>query len=139
MPDKQIVAIPSNEPGGLEAELSAHFGHCGIFTLITFEDGNMGEVSLLHNIPHQQGGCMAPVNHLAQNGVKILVAGGMGMRPLMGFNSVGIEVFHNNGLARVGDVVTALTEGKLSKFTVDNTCGGGEAHGHNVGGCGSHG
>jgi predicted Fe-Mo cluster-binding NifX family protein len=137
MSEKFIVAVPSNEPGGLEAELAGHFGHCAIFTLVTIEDGRVGDVSVLENIPHIQGGCMAPVNHLASNRVKFLVAGGMGMRPLMGFNSVGIEIFHNNGLTRVGDVVTALTEGRLPRFSQENTCGGG-ADDHHGGLLGNH-
>jgi predicted Fe-Mo cluster-binding NifX family protein len=83
------------------------------------------EVATLPNVPHQQGGCMAPVNHLAQNGVKVLIAGGMGMRPLMGFNQVGIEVFYGNGVQTVGEAVTAFLAGQLPKFSNENTCGGG--------------
>ncbi|MBW2092856.1 MAG: NifB/NifX family molybdenum-iron cluster-binding protein [Deltaproteobacteria bacterium] len=124
MTEKIVVAVPSFPPGGLEAEVSSHFGHCDLFTLVTLEDGEIGEVSVLPNVPHEQGGCMAPVNLLAQNGVKVLISGGMGMRPLMGFNSVGIDVFHSNGLIQVSQVVTALTEGRLPRFGQDNTCGG---------------
>ncbi len=124
MAEKIVIAVPSNPPGGLEAEVSGHFGHCDLFTLVTFENGEVGQVSILPNVPHEQGGCMAPVNYLAQNGVRVLIAGGMGMRPLMGFNSVGIDVFHNNGITQVGQVVAALSEGRLPKFGRDNTCGG---------------
>ena len=77
------------------------------------------------NVPHQQGGCMAPVNHLAQNGVQVLIAGGMGMRPLMGFNQVGIQVLYGNGAQTVGEAVEALLQGKLPQFTTEFTCGGG--------------
>ncbi|MBW1708906.1 MAG: NifB/NifX family molybdenum-iron cluster-binding protein [Deltaproteobacteria bacterium] len=125
MTEKVVVAVPSNPPGGLDAEVSGHFGHCDFFTLVTLvENEGIGEISVLPNVPHEQGGCMAPVNFLAQNGVKVLVAGGMGMRPLMGFNSVGISVFHSNGLTQVGEVVVALAEGRLPRFGQDNTCGG---------------
>lgn len=120
-----VVALPSMNPGGLDSELSAHFGHCDMFTLVTLEDGQVEDITILPNAPHEQGGCMAPVNFLAQSGAKILVAGGMGMRPLMGFNSVGIEVFHNNGLNQVGQAVTALAEGRLPRFGQEMTCGGG--------------
>jgi len=120
-----VVALPSMNPGGLDSELSAHFGHCDMFTLVTLEDGQVEDITILPNDPHEQGGCMAPVNFLAQNGAKILVAGGMGMRPLMGFNSVGIEVFHNNGLNQVGQAVAALAEGRLPRFGQEMTCGGG--------------
>ena len=136
MEDKIIVAIPSEAPGGLEAGLSGHFGHCAIFTLVTLDKtGKIGEVSLLENLPHEEGGCLAPVNMLAKENVRVLIAGGMGMRPLMGFNSAGIEVFFNNNLDRVDNVVAALVEGKLPRFSSDNACGG---HGGGHGGCGGH-
>jgi predicted Fe-Mo cluster-binding NifX family protein len=120
-----IVAIPSTHPGGLEAPVGAHFGHCDLYTLVKIADGKVLEVATLPNVPHQQGGCMAPVNHLAQNGVKILIAGGMGMRPLMGFNQVGIDVLFGNGVQTVSEAVEAFLKGTLPRFTTDFTCGGG--------------
>ncbi len=122
-----IVAVPSTNPGGLESPLGAHFGHCDIYTLVEITDGQVQGVRTLPNVPHQQGGCMAPVNHLAQNGVHILIAGGMGMRPLMGFNQVGINVFHGGGHQTVGEAVNAFLEGNLQRFTTEFTCGGGAA------------
>ena len=119
------VAVPSTNPGGLESPLGAHFGHCDLFTLVEVADGQVQSVQLLPNVPHQQGGCMAPVNHLAQNGVKALIAGGMGMRPLMGFNQAGINVFYGGGVQTVGEAIDAFLSGTLQLFTQDFTCGGG--------------
>lgn len=113
------------QPGGLESPLGAHFGHCDLYTLIEIEDGKIKEVKTVPNVPHAQGGCMAPVQYLAQNGAKILIAGGMGMRPLMGFNQVGIDVYHGGAATTVGEAVNAFIEGKLSEFTQQHTCGGG--------------
>ena len=121
-----LIAIPSNNPGGLDSEMSGHFGHCDLFTLVNIKKGEVAEVSTLPSVPHEQGGCMAPVNYLSQNGVNAMVADGMGMRPLVGFNSVGIEVYHNDGINNVGDVVSAFSEGRLPKFSNENTCGGGK-------------
>jgi predicted Fe-Mo cluster-binding NifX family protein len=123
--DSVIVAIPSTHPGGLEAQIGAHFGHCDLYTLVKIDAGKVMEVATLPNVPHQQGGCMAPVNHLAQHGVKVLIAGGMGMRPLMGFNQVGIQVLYGNGVHTVGEAIAALLQGQLPQFTTDFTCGGG--------------
>ncbi len=47
-------------------------------------DGTIGEVSVLENEGHEEGGCMAPVNLLKGQGVEVLLAGGMGGRPLAG-------------------------------------------------------
>ena len=125
--ETKLVAIPSTHPGGLEAPLGAHFGHCDLYTLVKIADGKVQEVATLPNVPHQQGGCMAPVNHLAQHGVQVLIAGGMGMRPLMGFNQVGIEVLFGNGAQTVGEAVEALLNSGLPRFTTEFTCGGGGA------------
>ena len=122
-----LIAIPSTTPGGLAAPLGAHFGHCDLYTLIDITDGQVQDVRTLPNVPHQQGGCMAPVNHLAQNGVQILIAGGMGLRPLMGFNQVGISVLHGGGAQTVGQAIDAFLNGHLQQFTTDFTCGGGGA------------
>ncbi|MBI5845009.1 MAG: NifB/NifX family molybdenum-iron cluster-binding protein [Deltaproteobacteria bacterium] len=120
-----LVAIPSVTPGGLNSPIGAHFGHCDLYTLVKVENGKIAEERVIPNVPHQQGGCMAPVQHLAGNGVNLLIAGGMGYRPLMGFNQVGIDVFFGGQAATVGEAVMALIEGRLPRFSQEHTCGGG--------------
>jgi predicted Fe-Mo cluster-binding NifX family protein len=121
----RIIAIPSSQPGGLEAPIGAHFGHCDLYTLVTVDGDDIKDVKVIPNVPHQQGGCMAPVNYLAQQGVAELIAGGMGMRPLMGFNQVGIEVFYGANSQTVGEAVDAAIAGTLQPFSQEHTCGGG--------------
>ena len=123
-----IVAIPSSTPGGLQAGIGAHFGHCDLYTLVAVEDGQVKEVKVIPNVPHQQGGCMAPVQYLAQQGAKALIAGGMGLRPLMGFNQVGIKVFYGGNARNVGEAVDAFVSGQLPQFSQEHTCGGGGGH-----------
>lgn len=120
-----IVAVPSTAPGGLEAPLGAHFGHCDLYTLVALENNQIKKVDIIPNVPHVQGGCLAPVQYLAQQGAKKLIAGGMGLRPLMGFHQVGIEVYFGGNYQTVGEAVQALTEGKLPQFSQEYTCGGG--------------
>ena len=57
----QIIAIPCTNPGGLDSQLGEHFGHCDLYTLVKAEDGKIADVEVIPNIPHQQGGCLAPV------------------------------------------------------------------------------
>jgi predicted Fe-Mo cluster-binding NifX family protein len=120
----QIIAIPSTHPGGLDAPLGEHFGHCDLYTLVEAQDGKIADVQVIPNVPHEQGGCLAPVQHLAEKGVTQLIAGGMGFRPLMGFNQAGIGVFHGGGALTVGQAVEAMLEGKLPEFKQENSCGG---------------
>ena len=123
-----LIAIPSQTPGGLEAGLGAHFGHCDVYTVVTVDDGQIADVKVIPNVPHQQGGCMAPVQHLASNGVNQLIAGGMGLRPLMGFNQVGIQVYFGGNTRTVGEAVQAMLAGQLPEFQQQHTCGGGGGH-----------
>ena len=58
-------------------------------------------MDFLPGVADEHGGGMVPVDLLAHRGVKILIAGGMGMRPLMGFSQVGIDVYRNGGAARL--------------------------------------
>ena len=119
-----LIAIPSSTPGGLDAPLGAHFGHCDMYTMVSVKDKAIASVSVIPNVPHQQGGCMAPVQYLAEKGAKKLIAGGMGFRPLMGFNQVGIDVYFGGNFQTVGEAVHALINDELPQFSQEHTCGG---------------
>ena len=90
--NKVRIAVPSVSPGGLNAVSSGHFGHCEQFTIINVEDQKIMSVDVIDNVSHVQGGCMVPVNLLAENRVQVLLVNGIGMRPLMGFQQAGIKI-----------------------------------------------
>jgi predicted Fe-Mo cluster-binding NifX family protein len=118
---KTRIAIPSELPGGLDAARSGHFGRCDCFTMVDVVDGTVGEVEVLHNAPHTEGGCMAPVLLLAEHNVDAIVVDGIGGRPLMGFNQVGIAVHAGVG----GDVkatVQAFIQGGLPVVGLEGAC-----------------
>jgi predicted Fe-Mo cluster-binding NifX family protein len=119
------IAIPSNGPGGLDGTRAGHFGHCDVFTLVDVEDAKIKKVSILPNQEHVQGGCMVPVNLLSENQVTALIVGGIGMRPLMGFKQVGIQVFHDDQRPDIAPVVEDLIAGQLAEIRNDQVCGGG--------------
>ena len=122
------VAVPSDNPGGLEAPVSAHFGHCDLYTIVEMDESGIKSVSTLDNPPHAEGGCLAPVQRLADSGVNKLLAGGMGRRPLSGFNQAGIEVYLASGNPTVGQSVQALMDNRLPLFSLDSVCGGCGGH-----------
>ena len=119
------IAVPSNGNGGLDGMRAGHFGHCDVFTFIDVENGEIKDVSTLQNEEHVQGGCMVPVNLLASHNVNVLVVGGIGMRPLMGFKQVGIDVYHDAERPEIRPVVEDLIAGKLPEIRNDQVCGGG--------------
>jgi len=121
----KTVAVPSMHPGGLDAMRSGHFGHCEAFTLVSVENGEIRDISVVQNPPHQQGGCQAPVNLLQQSRADALIVGGIGMRPLMGFRQAGIDVYYGPEGETVAAVIEHLIEGRLALIEEHEVCGGG--------------
>lgn len=120
------IAVPSMEKGGLDGQRSGHFGHCDVFTLVDVEAGEIKAVTTISNQSHVQGGCMVPVNLLAEHNVNALIVGGIGMRPLMGFRQAGIDVYHDAVRPEIRPVVEDLIAGKLTAITDEQVCGGGQ-------------
>lgn len=129
-----LIAVPSDAPGGLDARISEHFGHSDVFTVVQVDGDQVGTVTLIPNQSHEQGGCMAPVLLLKQNGVDALVAGGMGMRPLSGFQEQGIAVHFREDATTVREAIDLMLAGKCREFGAQHTCGGHDGHA----GCGGH-
>ena len=119
------IAVPSDGQGGLDGLRAGHFGHCDVFTLVDVEDGAIKEVSVLANKEHVQGGCMVPVQLLAEAKVQRLIVGGIGMRPLMGFKQVGIDVYYDGERRDIRPVVEDMIADKLPMIAENQVCGGG--------------
>jgi len=116
------LAIPTMGQAGLDSERSGHFGHCDCFTIVDIEDGEIKSVSSLDNPPHEEGGCLRPVMLLADAGADAIVAAGMGMRPMMGFQQVGITVYFENRTPNVGEVAKMAAAGTLPIMGAENAC-----------------
>lgn len=123
-----LVAVPSEAPGGLDAAPSAHFGHCAAYTIAKIENGQIIDSRVMVNPGHEHGGCVEPVKELAKDGVTVLLAGGMGQRPLNAMREAGIRVYHCAGPLTVRAALEAFAQGKLEEFGVDRLCKG--CHGH---------
>jgi predicted Fe-Mo cluster-binding NifX family protein len=122
------IAVPSMESGGLDGQRAGHFGHCDVFTLVDVEGGEIKQVTTISNQSHVQGGCMVPVNLLAEHKVNALIVGGIGMRPLMGFRQVGIDVYYDVTRTEIKPVVDDLLAGELPLIEENQVCGGGGNH-----------
>jgi predicted Fe-Mo cluster-binding NifX family protein len=122
MSERIVLAVPSMGDGGLDAERSAHFGHCDCFTVIDVAGGEIAGVRVVANPPHEEGGCLRPVGLLASEGVTALLAAGMGARPLAGFADAGITVYFENETPGVGDAVQLVVDGSVETMDARHTC-----------------
>jgi predicted Fe-Mo cluster-binding NifX family protein len=69
--------------------VSAHFGHCSEYTLVTIENGTIVSSEMVRSPGHTPGALPA---FLAGHGVTHVIAGGMGPRAVELFCEQGIEV-----------------------------------------------
>lgn len=125
------IAIPTENPGGLKAPRSEHFGHCDVFTVVELEKSAVAQIELVNNIPHGEGGCVGPVSLLKDAGVEAIVVSGMGARPMQGFSDAGITVYYadNITVTDVDGAVKKFTEGGLPVMHPAQACkGSGNCH-----------
>ena len=119
------VAVPSC--GDMVDE---HFGHCEAFTIFTV-DPSKGIVEQIRLTPPPACGCKSNlVPTLADMGVTVMIAGGMGEGAVRLLGELGITTFRGaSGPTR--QAVTEWLEGRLSDSGIVCRTHGGE-------GCGSH-
>lgn len=82
---KKIFAIPT-----INKKLCAHFGHCENFALVETEDSQIIKVDYVQPPEHQPG---TYPKFLASHGVKVIIAGGLGVKAQDLFVQNNIEVF----------------------------------------------
>ncbi|MFX1605297.1 MAG: NifB/NifX family molybdenum-iron cluster-binding protein [Promethearchaeota archaeon] len=116
------IAVTADMENGLDSPVSGHFGHCKAFIVSTVEDGEITKVETVPNLGHAS--CAEPVNRLASLGVDVLITMGMGMRPFMAAQQVGLTVVRSDN-STVGDAIRTYLEGVGELMDRNRLCGGG--------------
>ncbi|MFO8056599.1 MAG: NifB/NifX family molybdenum-iron cluster-binding protein [bacterium] len=99
-------------------ELCMHFGHCEAFAVVEVDDkGNILNTEMLTPPPHQPG-VLPP--WVADQGVKLVIAGGMGGRAINLFNQAGVEVIVGAPAGPPEKLVSDYLAGTLQAG--DNVC-----------------
>lgn len=72
--------------------VTEHFGHCDYFIVYDIKDKKVRASSLIKNPPHQKG--LLP-KFLKDNGVDVVIAGGIGQMAVGLLKDLGIECYMN--------------------------------------------
>lgn len=99
------IAIPM-----ANGALCMHFGHCSTFALVDVENDKITATSHVVPPPHQPG-LLPP--WLAEQGVTLVIAGGMGSRAQAIFTSNGIKVVTGAAGTTPEDIVNNFIAGTL--------------------------
>ena len=109
---KKIFAVPT-----LNGELTQHFGHCEKFAIIDTMDGKIEKEEFVTPPMHQPG--VYP-KYLADRGVNVIIAGGIGQKAQQLFAANNIEVFIGIEPDTPTNLVKYYLENKLQSG--DNLC-----------------
>ena len=80
------IAIPT-----ADGKLCPHFGHCEAFTFAEIDEVTKEIKTIEQKIPEEGISCQSAA-WIAEQGAQIVLAGGMGGRPLQMFANCGVEV-----------------------------------------------
>jgi len=109
-------------------QVSAHFGHCDLYTLFDVADDMVKNREVVENPGHQPG--YLP-KFLRDQGVEKILAGGMGQKARALFDKFGIQAVVGIS-GEINSVIDKYLSGTLE--SQDNSCN----HDHNHHECGEH-
>ncbi len=114
------IAIPV-----AEGKLCMHFGHCEVFAIVEVDPDAKTIIGteLLTPPPHEPG-VLPP--WVAEQGAKLVIAGGMGGRAIQLFQQAGVQVV--TGAPAVEPEKVIMDYLNTSLITGDNACGHGPDH-----------
>ncbi len=116
-----IVAIPSQDPTGLAAARSEHFGRAPYFVVAETAAGGLISVRTIENPTGKDSPHALVTKALAGAGVTdVLVTGiGSGMRGKLG--AAGVRIWHDGSSATVRESLEAFVSGSLDPLGDDET------------------
>ena len=111
------IVIPIQELGGLNSQLSGHFGRAPYFAVIDLkEDGTIIEQSMIANTSEHFGGVGLPPDRILQLNPDALITYGMGPRALNIFQNAKVAVLSTRANS-VREVVQAYINNELTELT----------------------
>lgn len=118
------IVIPSED-----GKLCAHFGHCEYFTFVDVDLETKEILNIEKKIPEEGISCQSAA-WISSKGANLVLAGGMGARPLSAFNQNGVKVIAGCPEMEIETVVKMYLDNNLT--LKENTCKGEHHH------CGHH-
>ena len=118
------IAIPTEGN-----KLCSHFGHCESFTFVEVNPDTKEILNIESKIPDDGISCQS-ASWIAEEGANIILAGGMGQRPLQIFERTGVKVVPGCPELEIKELVNNFLNSTL--ITGENACGGEHSH------CGGH-
>jgi predicted Fe-Mo cluster-binding NifX family protein len=114
------IAVPSEEPGGLDAARSGRFRRSPCFTIVDVVDDVVVSVRVARSGEHHGDHGLTPILTLGENFVDVVIVAGIGRAALLHCLQAGMRVFNGEDRADVRSVVSAFLEAELAPVGGDS-------------------
>lgn len=115
------LAVPSDEPGGLDAARSGHFKRSPCFTIVDLSDDVVVNVRVARNERHHGDHGLTPILTLGENFVDVVIVAGIGRNALLHCVQAGMRVLAGEDRPTVRAVVEAYIDAELVPVGHDAT------------------
>ncbi len=115
------LAVPSDEPGGLDAARSGRFRRSPCFTIVDLSEDVIVDVRVVRTGRHHGDRGLASILLLGENAVDVVIVAGIGHRTLLHCVQAGIRVFAGEDRPTVRSVVQAFVDAELMPVGGDAT------------------
>lgn len=110
-----------------DKKLCGHFGHCESFTFVDIDVDKKEIINIEEKVPEEGISCQS-ANWISAQGANVILAGGMGGRPMSMFMQNGVQVYSGCPELPIEEIVKAFMENALEQG--ENPCGGKHHHCH---------
>lgn len=108
------IGVAAESAEGVEADVSKHFGRCPYYVIVKADEEKVKEpVKVITNpyaTAHEE--CGQVPSFLKEQGIDVIIAGGMGPRAVGFFDQFGIQVV-TGAVGRVKEAIDRFLKGEL--------------------------
>jgi len=107
------IALACEDNQGLSGQMSQHFGRCPYYLIVDVDGHEIKKTDSVNN-PYYNNHVPGKVpQFINEQGVNVMIAGGMGPRAIDMFTNLGIEVV-TGAIGNAGNVLQAYLRGEIS-------------------------
>jgi len=114
------IALATEDNQGLNGQISQHFGRCPYYLIVDVEGLEIGKTESVNNPYYNSHAPGMVPQFINEQGVNVMIAGGVGPRAIDMFTGLGIEVV-SGAVGNVGNVLQAYLRGEITGSELNTT------------------
>ena len=107
------IALATEDNQGFNGQISQHFGRCPYYLIVEVERLEIGKTESVNNPYYNSHAPGMVPQFINEQGVDVMIAGGIGPRAIDMFTGLGIETV-SGATGNVGNILQAYLKGEIT-------------------------